>query len=379
MSVWSQNRFSARSTNGLAILWTISLMTGTACGTETDSGAGASSASAASSDMAAASETLEPTGLPNPYMTHRNWGVLPQGREWGRVSGIYSDPKGESIWVFERCGGDNCVMSDDPPVMRFAPDGTLLTSFGADMFVRPHGMYVDADGNVWVTDGRGARETELEAAPDAAKKGNQVVKFSTEGKVLMVIGTPGTAGAPPEALDQPNDVIVAPNGEILVSEGHSYEGPHGRISRFSSDGTFLGSFGEYGSGPGQFRIPHAMAFDSQGRLFVADRGNNRIQIFDAEYNFVDEWDQFGRPNDVFIDENDTMYVPDSESGDGRNPGMRRGVYIGNARDGSVHAFIPPHENNSPYGTIGEGVTLDAAGHIFIGEVSINGMTMFMPM
>ena len=379
MSVWAHDRFSARSTNGLAILWTISLMTVTACGTETDSGADASSASAASSDMAAASETLEPTGLPNPYMTHRNWGVLPQGREWGRVSGIYSDPKGESIWVFERCGGDNCVMSDDPPVMRFAPDGTLLTSFGADMFVRPHGMYVDADGNVWVTDGRGAREAELEAAPDAAKKGNQVVKFSPEGKVLMVIGTPGTAGAPPEALDQPNDVIVAPNGEILVSEGHSYEGPHGRISRFSSDGTFLGSFGEYGSGPGQFRIPHAMAFDSQGRLFVADRGNNRIQIFDGEYNFVDEWDQFGRPNDVFIDENDTMYVPDSESGDERNPGMRRGVYIGNARDGSVHAFIPPHENNSPYGTIGEGVTLDAAGHIFIGEVSINGMTMFMPM
>jgi len=327
--------------------------------------------------MASTAEMLEPTGLPNPYMTHRHWGVLPQGREWGRTSGVYHDTARETIWVFERCGGDNCVMSDDPPVLRFGIDGTLLASFGEDMFVRPHGMYVDPDGNVWVTDGRGAREAELEAAPDAAAKGNQVVKFSPEGEVLMVLGTPGTAGDPPAALDSPNDVIVAPNGEILVSEGHSYQGPHGRISRFSSDGTFLGSFGEFGSGPGQFTVPHAMAFDSQGRLFVADRGNNRIQIFDSEYNFVDEWDQFGRPNDVYIDQDDTMYVPDSESGDERNPGMRRGVYIGSAKDGTVQEFIPAHENDSPYGTIGEGVAVDGNGNVFISEVSINGMTMFM--
>jgi sugar lactone lactonase YvrE len=361
------------------ILLALGLTAVAACGTEGGGEAEASATSEGPADMAAAADGLEPTGLPNPYMTHRNWGLLPRGREWGRVSGVSSDPTGETIWVFERCGGDNCVMSDDPPVMRFAPDGTLLTSFGADMFVRPHGLHVDEEGNVWVTDGRGAREAELEAAPDAANKGNQVVKFSPEGEVLMVLGTPGMAGAPPEALNQPNDVIVAPNGDILVSEGHSYQGPHGRISRFSSDGTFLESFGEFGSGPGQFSVPHAMDFDSQGRLFVADRGNNRIQIFDSEYNFVDEWKQFGRPNDVLIDEDDTMYVLDSESGDQRNPGMRRGVYIGSARDGSVHTFIPPHENDSPYGTIGEGIAIDAAGHIFVGEVSINGITMFMPM
>ncbi len=363
---------------GSAILLAITL-TATACGPASDSDAEASSTSASASEMAAATEMLEPIGLPSPYMTHRNWGVLPQGREWGRVSGVYIDPLGESVWVFERCGADNCVTSDVPTVLRFATNGTLLASFGADMFVRPHGMYVDQEGNVWVTDGRAAREAELQEAPDAAKKGNQVVKFSPEGEVLMVLGTPGTTGEPPDALNQPNDVIVAPNGEILVSEGHSAQGPHGRISRFSSDGTFLGSFGEHGSGPGQFRVPHAMAFDSQGRLFVADRGNSRIQVFDAQYNFVDEWDQFGRPNDVFIDAADTMYVLDSESGDERNPGMRRGVYIGNARDGSLKAFIPPHETDSPYGTIGEGVTVDADGNIFVGEVSISGMTMFMAM
>lgn len=318
------------------------------------------------------------SSLPNPYMTHRNWGVLPEGRAWGRVSGVGIDPNGVDVWVFERCGGDNCVRSDLPTVLRFRTDGALLASFGADMFVRPHGMHVDREGNVWVTDGRVAREAEIAEAPDARRKGNQVVKFSPRGEVLMVLGTPGETGAPPAALDQPNDVIVAPNGEILVSEGHSAEGAN-RISRFAPDGTYLGSFGGPGSGPGQFNVPHAMAFDSQGRLFVADRGNSRIQIFGPDYSFLVEWRQFGRPNDVFIDRDDTMYVLDSESGDERNPGVRRGVYIGSARDGSLRAYIPPHANDTPYGTIGEGIAVDAAGNIFVGEVSIDGMTMFMPM
>jgi len=335
--------------------------------------------SACSSEGRASADGAEASGdLPNPYMTHRNWGMLPEGRAWGRVSGVYVDPAGETLWVFERCGGDDCIASDVPTVLRFRTDGTLLTTFGADMFVRPHGMYVDGEGNVWVTDGRAAREAEIAEAPDAARKGNQVVKFSPEGEVLMVLGTPGTTGAPPEALDQPNDVIVAPNGEILVAEGHGPQGVN-RISRFAADGSYLGSFGEPGSGPGQFSVPHAMAFDSEGRLFVADRGNNRIQIFGEGYQFVDEWRQFGRPNDVFIDSDDTMYVLDSESGDERNPGMRRGIYIGSARDGSLRAFVPPHPERPPLGTIGEGIAVDAAGNVFVGEVTVNGMTMFMPM
>jgi DNA-binding beta-propeller fold protein YncE len=318
---------------------------------------------------------------PTSYMTHRNWGVMSPGREWGRVSGVYIDPNRSDVWVFERCGGDNCIASQDPTVLRFSSAGHLLASFGADMFLRPHGMYVDGDGNVWVTDGRIARGPELEANPDAASKGNQVVKFSPTGEVLLVIGTPGKEGAPPEALTEPNDVIVAPNGEILVSEGHGSDGP-GRISRFAADGSYLGSFGGPGSGPGQFAVPHAMALDSQGRLFVADRGNSRIQIFDSSYEFVAEWKQFGRPNDVFIDEDDTMYVVDSESGDERNPGVRRGIYIGSARDGTVHTFVEPHasdrESDGGHGTMGEGVTVDRAGNIYVGEVSLSGMTMFMP-
>ena len=317
--------------------------------------------------------------LADSYMTHRNWGVLPDGREWGRVSGIYIDPNGRDIWVHERCGGDNCIDSKDPPVMRFNTEGNLLASFGAEMFVRPHGLYVDDEGNVWATDGRTASPAELERAPGAAQKGNQVIKFSPTGEVLMVLGTPGRTGRPPDALDQPNDVIIAPNGEILVSEGHSYQGPTARISRFRADGTFLDSFGEFGSGPGQFSIPHAMAFDSENRLFVVDRGNNRIQIFTEDYEHIGSWHQFGRPNDIFIGEDDTIYAIDSESGDERNPGFLRGIYIGDATDGSIKGFVPAHETDGPYGTIGEGVIVDASGNIFVGEVSLSGMTMFMPM
>lgn len=328
--------------------------------------------------VSADTDALQPVGLPNPYAKHRDWGALPAGRVWGRVSGVFVDPAGQTIWAFERCGGDDCVHSDVPTVLRFSPDGTLLTSFGEDMFVRPHGLYVDGDGNVWVTDGRAARASELEDAPDAAHKGNQVVKFSPEGDVLLVIGTPGTTGSPPEALDAPNDVIVAPNGEILVAEGHSYQGPTARISRFAPDGTYLGSFGEFGDGPGQLIVPHGMAFDSQGRLFVATRGTNRIDIFSPTYEYIESWYQFGRPNDVFIDRDDTMYVLDSESGDERNPGYRRGIYIGSARDGSLSAFVPPHEERPPLGTIGEGVAVDAEGNIYVGEVSVNGMTKFVP-
>src|SRR5262249_50000752 len=147
---------------------------------------------------------------------------------------------------------------------------------------------------------RSATKEELQKFPNAEGKGQVVVKFSPEGKVLMTLGMAGVAGDPPNHLTQPLDVVTAPNGDIFVAEGHRGEDEDARpdtvarIAKFSANGKFLKVWGRMGSGPGEFRTPHGLAMDSQGRLFVADRGNMRIQIFDQEGKFLDEWRQFSR-------------------------------------------------------------------------------------
>jgi sugar lactone lactonase YvrE len=231
---------------------------------------------------------------------------------------------------------------------------------------------------VWVTDSRAATEAELKQFPDAKGKGHTVVKFSPEGKVLLTLGTPGVAGNPPESLNEPCDIITMPNGDILVSEGHSGQSNKpapttvSRISQFSSDGKFIKSWGRLGSGPGEFKTPHAMAFDASGRLFVADRGNNRVQIFDRDFKFVAEWPQFGRPSDVQIDANGVLYVADAESSRRYGTEWRRGVRIGRVADGVVQYLIPPHQTDNPEGMSGEAVAVDAQGTVYAAEVGTDG-------
>ena len=328
--------------------------------------------------------------LPNPYETVRNFGKLPAGRNWGSVSALAMDRDGVHIWVGERCGTNSCAGSRVDPILKLDPQGNIVTGFGAGMFIWPHGMHVDRDGNVWVTDARSATPAELEKFPEEKGKGHTVYKFSPQGKVLLRIGTPGEAGSPPSHLTEPNAVITAPNGDIFVAEAHTgqnMEKPtHGvaRIVKYSSDGKLIKSWGTWGAGPGDFKTPHALAWDSQGRLFVADRGNNRLQIFDQEGKFIAAWKQFSRISGLHIAADDTLYAIDSESSPARNPGWRKGLRIGSAKTGEVRYYIPQHDAAVPsggggFGAMGEGVTVDAAGNIYGGEVgSITGITKFVP-
>jgi sugar lactone lactonase YvrE len=299
---------------------------------------------------------------PNPYRTVENWAKLPEGRTWGQVISADIDRDGKSIWVVERCGGTSCANSSLSPVLKFDASGNLLKSFGAGMIVRPHGLFVDQRNNIWVTDG------------DAENgKGDQVFEFDQDGKVLRTLGKAGVAGDAQDTFNKPSDVLIAPNGDIFVADGHG-PGSNARIVKFSPDGAFIKAWGKQGTGPGEFNNPHSLAMDSKGRLFVADRGNNRVQIFDQDGKFLQEWKQFGRPSGIYIDKRDILYVADSESNDSRNPGVRRGIRIGSVKDGKVTAFIPdpvltPGQGLEPTnGTAAEGVAADPAGNVYGAEV-----------
>ncbi len=306
-----------------------------------------------------AGEAVGQGQLPNPYEAMDGWAKLE--REWGATSAVYPDGNG-NIWVADRCGANLCVGSDLDPVMLFGPDGNLIRSFGAGQIVWPHGMFVDADGNVWITDAVGY-------APVPEGVGHVILKYSPEGELLMTLGVEGVAGEGERIFSKPSDVLVAPDGSIFVADGHD-AGGNNRIVKLAPDGSFVMAWGETGTGTGQFRDPHALAMDSQGRLFVGDRGNSRIQIFDQEGNHLETWTQFGRPSGLFIDDDDVLYSADSESDARRNRGYKRGIYIGSARDGWVTAFIPdpePDPDNS--GTsAAEGVAVDRYGNVYGAEV-----------
>jgi hypothetical protein len=322
-----------------------------------------------------------PNSQPNPYQTIDDFFKLPQGMKMGSTAAIDLDQH-EHLWVAQRCGGNACIIQTvEPrlltfmkgdPILEFDLSGKLLRHFGNGLFVFPHGIGIDNEGNVWVTDGRAL-----------AGKGMVVHKFSPKGKLLMTLGKPGVAGdgQQTDAFNQPNDVAIAANGDIFVSEGHTSNTGSARITKFDKNGKFIMQWGKHGSGPGEFEVPHALCFDSKGRLFVGDRGNSRVQVFDQNGKFLEEFTQFGKPSGIYVDKHDILYVADSESQEvagargpyGLHPGWLRGIRIGSIQDGVVTAFIPDTETTGakeprPITTAAEGVVVDSKGVIYGAEV-----------
>jgi DNA-binding beta-propeller fold protein YncE len=263
----------------------------------------------------------------DPYRLAEDWGPHLHGVQWGQTAGLTIDAEGR-LYAFTRTS---------VPVVEFDAAGTVLKTWGEGLFVFPHGIRVDRNGFLWLTDARG-REG----------KGQQVFKYSRDGKQLLTLGIAGVSGETPDTFNGPTDVAVASNGDVFVADGHG----NNRIVKFSADGKFIKQWGRKGSNPGEFDLPHTLFFDSRGRLLVGDRSNKRIQVFDQEGAFIEQWTQFGSPSGIFIAPDDTLYVVDYND--------RKRLFIGSAKDGSIS-----HEINNL--TLAEGVAVDSNGVIFVSE------------
>jgi sugar lactone lactonase YvrE len=343
---------------------------------------------AASNARRTVANSITGEGLPNPAPTvTRNWGQLPAGRKWGTSAGIDIDPIDGQVWAYERCAagtaGGGPVSCDNnlvDPIFKFdRRTGAVLANFGKGVMVTPHGIHVDRQGNVWIADFAGN---------EAGTKGHQVHKFSSKGEKLLSLGIAGKPGNADGQFNQPNDVVTGPDGSIYVSDGHDGQGmttnpaiaeglkrgATARISKFTADGKFIKSWGKIGLRHGEFRTPHAMVFDGRGRLWVADRGNHRIEIFDQEGTYLESRYMYGRISGIFIRGN-TVYAIDSESGPLNHTNWRNGVRIGPLDEDRITAFIPPFEREDRLGqgAAGEGVAVDADGNVFAAE-GPNSMT-----
>ena len=299
-----------------------------------------------------------------PFTRVDNYLKLPDGRHMGSTNTVAADSKG-NLWIAERCGANECKGSALDPILEFDAKGDFLKSFGKGKVEFPHFIWIDKKDNIWIVDGHG----------------NTVQEFDPNGKVLLTLGEKDKPGNDKTHFDQPSSVLVAPDGSIFVGDGHDQDKGNSRIVKFDANGKYVKEWGGHGSGPGQMDIPHCLAMDSKGQLYLGDRGNNRIDVFTQDGKFIKSLDNFGRPSGCFIDSHDNLYVADSESHLGHHPGWVRGVRIGALKDGIVTAFIPDDKDVDPekMGTSnGEGLYVDAVGNIYDAEVGQKAIVRYSP-
>ncbi len=281
----------------------------------------------------------KPTELPNPYRLVAGWPTLPKnmnGGHWGEVIRVVVDPT-QNVWVFHRCfnvvppGSATCINRGpaNPPILEFDASGKLLKSFGAGIFAYPHGFTMDRDGNLWASDVNDQPTILGTSAKNAAGviMGQEVLKLSPEGKVLMTLGKEGVAGTGPDTFDRPTGVANAPNGEIFVADGH-YPNKHDTAQ---------------------------------------------------EGNFIAAWKQFGQPSSVFVGKDDTIYVGASFPDPQAKKGELRGIIIGNAKDGSLKAFIPDPADLDQVitGTSASGIAADDKGAIYGADVGTHNLRKYV--
>jgi DNA-binding beta-propeller fold protein YncE len=348
---------------------------------------------------------IKRANLPNPYRLVPDWPTLPpgmkgpNGHRWGEVIRVHVTDVGH-VWVFHRCfhdkpsGDATCLNRGDsnPPILEFDASGHLVKSLGVGLFAHPHGFTVDRNGNIWATDTNDEEAVLGLPARNAqgVPLGQQVLKISPEGRVLMALGTAGVGGSSPTLFDRPTGVAIAPNGDIFVSDGHSRNrSNNARIVKYSSTGRFITTWGRPGSEPGNFREPHDVYVGgSKGYVYVADRLNNRIQVFTQDGAFVAAWKQFGQPSSVFVDSQDLIYVgatyQDPSSGvslTGPSTGPNdRAIVIGDAITGELKYLIPDPgdlKTMTDTGTSASGIGVDREGNVYAADVGFNNLRKYI--
>jgi sugar lactone lactonase YvrE len=277
------------------------------------------------------------------YQLVENWAQLPQGMQWGVMSAVDVDSHG-TIYAFKRSEPGEKAGTMSSMIMVIDPHGKFLRSWGEHTFMSAHGLRVLRDGFIWITD----------------KTGDQVFKYSPDGELLMTLGKKGVAGDndSTDALNGPSDVVIGKNGDIFVSDGES---TNTRVVKFSKDGKFIKCWGTKGTGPGEMNVPHNIAMDSEGRLYVADRANKRIQVFDQDGKYLDQMTQFGAPAAIFITKDDMLYVVAGAPENRLSIGTKDGKILDR-----VEGLNAPHW-----------VAVDSSGAVYVAEVAGQALLKFV--
>jgi len=287
-----------------------------------------------------------------PYSVVHGWPQLPDGFVLGQVSGVAVDSHNH-VFVFHRAenswAADKTHVITSPTVLCFdGASGKLLFSWGQNRFLEPHGLRIDRDDNIWLTD----------------RALQQVFKFSHDGKLLLAIGTERTAGLDGTHFNLPADIAFAAAGSIYVADGYG----NNRIAKFSADGKFLLDWGRKGSADGEFDLPHSVAVDAQGLVYVADRNNARIQVFDANGKFLKSWKSngLGRPWSVTIGPDNLLYVVDG--GDLKPNPPDRGQLLKLDLSGKILAKWSRFGNYDGQIYWGHDLAVGKDGAVYVGDV-----------
>ncbi len=284
------------------------------------------------------------------YAVVHGWPELPIGRTLGQATGVAVDSHNH-VFVFHRAGRE---WSDPFPIEPIEAStvivfdgetGEVLAEWGGNMFVMPHGLSVDAADNIWLTDvGR-----------------HQVFKLSHDGDLLLTLGEDRVAGADSEHFYLPTDVAILKDGSFYVSDGYG----NTRVAKFSVEGEFQFQWGERGSNEGQFDLPHGIAVDGESRVYVADRSNSRIQVFDREGSFVAQWKstEIGRPYAVAIGPDEKAYVIDGGDQPLVSPDRSRALRM--SLNGDVEATFGRYGNYDGQFQLGHDIAVGKDGAVYV--------------